>query len=48
MTSCTMLSPVISSAEAVVVDLGGRESADLAPVAQNGHALGNLDNLLQP
>ena len=33
--------------EAVVVDLGGRERADLPPVAQNGHALGNLDNLLQ-
>ena len=34
--------------EAVIVDLGGRKGADLAPVAQHGHALGDLDDLLEP
>ena len=34
--------------EAVIVDLGGREGADLAAVAQHRDPLGDLDHLIQP
>ena len=48
MTSCSMLSPVISSASRWSSTSAAGKGADLAPVAQHRHALGDLDDLFEP